>query len=211
MRTKDECIGDIFKTNEGYDIQIISYIDRHNVLIKFVERPSYQVWSTMQNIKKGQIKNPYHPSVYGLGFYGVGNYTARINNKKTEQYIKWFSMFVRCYDEGYQERQPTYIGCSVSDEFMDFQNFAQWYDRAIYDCEYPLELDKDLMIEGNKVYSPMSCCFIPKEINNALRSKRNDVVYMTKIYNKYNHCLPQYIKEKLFALTNRKRFKKQSM
>lgn len=50
---------------------------------------------------------------------------ARINGIKTEEYIKWFSMFNRCFDEKYQEKQPTYIGCSVSEEFWNFQNFAK--------------------------------------------------------------------------------------
>ena len=91
-------IGERFVTNEGYNIQIIDYVDTKNVLIKFVDRPEIQIWSTLQNIKKGQIKNPLHKSVYNHGYYGIGKYTARKNNIKTEEYIKWFSMFVRCYD-----------------------------------------------------------------------------------------------------------------
>lgn len=71
------------------------------MLTKFVSRPEIQIWSTLQNIKKGQIKNPLHKSVYKHGYYGIGKYTARKNNVKTEEYIKWFSMFVRCYDKKY--------------------------------------------------------------------------------------------------------------
>lgn len=117
-------IGKQYITNEKYVVEIIDYRDRHHVLIKFVDRPDLQVWSTLQNIKNGQIKNPYHKTVYGLGYYGAGDYTARINSTKTEEYIKWFSMFVRCYDEKYQERQPAYIGCSVSEEFLNFSKFC---------------------------------------------------------------------------------------
>ena len=51
-------IGQIFTTNEGYDIQIIDYVDTKNVLINFVCRPEIQIWSTLQNIRNGQIKNP---------------------------------------------------------------------------------------------------------------------------------------------------------
>lgn len=92
---KNEVINEKFITNEGYEISIIDYINKQHVLINFEDRPDLQIWSTLQNIKNGQIKNPYHLSVYGKGYYGVGKYTARINNIKTQEYIKWFSMFVR--------------------------------------------------------------------------------------------------------------------
>lgn len=197
--------GYTYKTNEGLDVQIIDYIDRHNVLIKFVERPDYQVWSTMQNIKNGQIKYPYLRTLYGIGYYGDGMYTARLNNVKTPQYVKWFSMFSRCYDDKYHEKQPKYIGCSVSEEFHNYQNFAQWYDKRIYACKYKLELDKDLIVEGNKIYSPSNCCFLPKEINNVLNYKRHDKEYMTRIYTKYKDDIPYYIRDILLDLTTYKR------
>lgn len=201
--TKDfrEYIGKRYWTNEGYQIVIIDYIDRHHVLSKFEERPDLQIWSTLQNIKKGQIKNPYHKTVYGIGYYGYGKYTARINNVKTEEYVKWFSMFSRCYNEKYQEKQPTYIGCSVSEEFWNFQNFAEWYNEKKYVCNYPLELDKDLLYEGNKIYSPSRCCLLPKEINNGINHYRHDIKFMGKLYQKYKDELPYYLRMELYKLT----------
>lgn len=194
-------INDVFITNEGYKIQIIDYLDTKNVLINFVDRPDVQIWSTLQNIKKGQIKNPYHRSVYNKGYYGIGKYTARKNNVKTEEYVKWISMFVRCYDEKYHMRQPTYIGCKVSEEFCNFQNFAEWYSHYKYDCKYPLEIDKDLLYEGNKIYSPRTCCVIPKEINTTLNSKRHDISTMKSLYQKYKMDVPYYIRTELYELT----------
>ena len=194
-------IGQTFKTNEGYEVQIIDYLDTKNVLIKFINVPDLQVWTSLQNIKKGQIKNPYHKSVYNRGFYGVGNYTARKDNIKTEEYIKWFSMFVRCYDEDYHKKQPTYIGCKVSEEFCNFQNFASWYTHNIYSCKYPLEIDKDLLYEGNKIYSPKTCCLIPKEINSTINSKRHDINTMKYLYEKYKMDIPYYLRMELLNLT----------
>ena len=194
-------IGNTYKTNEGYPVKIIDYVDTKNVLVKFVDRPDVQIWSSLQNIKNGQIKNPYHKSVYNKGFYGIGNYTARKNNTKTEEYVKWFSMFVRCYDEKYHERLPTYIGCEVSDEFCNFQNFANWYNHYKYPCKYPLEIDKDLLYEGNKIYSPSTCCLIPKEINATLNSKRHDKDVMRYLYKKYKSDIPYYISKELFDLS----------
>lgn len=182
-------------------MEIIDYIDRHHVLIKFEERPELQLWSTLQNIKNGQIKNPYHKSVYGIGYYGSGKYVARINNVKTEEYIKWFSMFNRCYDEKYHEKQPSYIGCSVSEEFCNYQNFAEWYSKKKYNCNHPLELDKDLLFEGNKIYAPSKCCLLPKEINNGINYHRHDVKFMNKLYQKYKNELPYYLRMELYKLT----------
>lgn len=201
--TKDfrEYIGNKYLTNEGYEVVIIDYIDRHHVLIKFVSRPELQLWSTIQNIKRGQIKNPYHKTVYGIGYYGNGVYHARNNNIKTEEYIKWSSMFTRCYNEQYQKRQPTYIGCSVAEDFWNFQNFAEWYNKKKYKCNYPLELDKDLLYENNKIYAPNKCCLLPKEINSGINYQRHNTNYMNKLYLKYKNELPYYLRMELYKLT----------
>lgn len=193
-------INNVYQTNEGYNMQVIDYIDTKNVLIKFVERPDLQIWSSLQNIKKGQVKNPYHKTVFNRGYYGVGKYTARKNNAKTEEYIKWYSMFVRSYSESYHKRHPTYIGCSVSDDFCDFQNFAEWYYKTKYDCKYDLEIDKDLLYEGNKIYSPSTCCLIPKEVNTVLNTSRHNKIQMKRVYDKYKMDVPYYIRNELYKL-----------
>ena len=201
MKRNENLIGTSFVTNEGYSITVIDYINKNNVLISFDCRPDYQVWSTSENIKKGELKFPFKPTVYERGYYGVGVYTSRINNKKTPQYVKCFSMFNRCYDERVHEKQPKYIGCEVSKEFWNFQNFAQWYDKKIYQCSYPLELDKDLLIEGNKIYSPSTCCFIPKEINIVINYRRQDKKRMRELYEKYKKEVPFYVREALYKLS----------
>ena len=210
--TKDfrEYIGREYTTNEGYKITILDYIGRHEILIKFNDNPDDTIWTTLQNIKNGQIKNPYKRSVYNIGYYGVGNYTARNNNIKTEEYIKWISMFVRCYDDKYHERQPSYIGCTVAEPFQNFQIFAEWYNHNIYECNYPLELDKDFLYEGNKIYSPATCCFLPKEINTAINYKRHDVEYMQKLYLKYKMELPYRLRMELYYVSHPKEIKKAS-
>ena len=109
-------------------------------------------------------------------------------------------MFIRSYDEKYQQRQPTYIGCKVSDEFCNFQNFAEWYSHYIYKCKYPLEIDKDLLYEGNKIYSPRTCCLLPKEINTTLNSKRHDRDVMEYLYEKYKMDVPYYIRTELYNI-----------
>lgn len=72
---------------------------------------------------------------------------------------------VRCYSEEYLSRFPTYIGCSVCEEWRYFSKFKQWFDEHYVDG---WDLDKDILVKGNKVYSPQTCCFVPNEINTLL-------------------------------------------
>jgi hypothetical protein len=102
-------------------------------------------------------------AVFSIGYIGTGQYNY---SEHKDAYLKWQRMFVRCYDEKYQDRHPTYIGCSVAEEWHNFQNFAKWYDDNFYQIEGEnMHLDKDILVKGNKVYSSETCIFVPKPIN----------------------------------------------
>ena len=100
--------------------------------------------------------------IYGIGFIGVGNYKSRNKTGHTKAYNAWAAMLQRCYDSKLHLRNPTYKECSVIEEWYNFQNFAGWFEKNYIDG---YQLDKDLLIKGNKIYSPETCCFVPKEIN----------------------------------------------
>lgn len=200
LKAKNKAMSEDYYTNEGYKIKVVNYIDRHNVIIEFQDEYKFKTKTTMQNIRKGQVKNPYKKTIYGLGYYGVGEYTSRINGIKTEPYIKWFSMFNRCYDENYLAKNPSYKGCEVDESFQCFQDFAQWYEENLYEYDGKLELDKDLLVKGNRTYGKQYCCLLPKEINNALKYKRDNREYMRKIYEKYKFIVPNKILDKLKEL-----------
>lgn len=76
-------------------------------------------------------------------------------------------MLKRCYDKNWKQKHPTYKDCTVCDEWHNFQNFAQWYEENYYEIPGEImQLDKDILIKGNKVYSPDTCCFVPGDINS---------------------------------------------
>ena len=77
-------------------------------------------------------------------------------------YRDWTKMLERCYSAKFQERQPTYKGCSVSEEWLRFSNFKLWMERQNWKDK---QLDKDLLFEGNKVYSPETCVLVSKAVN----------------------------------------------
>lgn len=99
------------------------------------------------------------------GTIGKGKHKSIINGKQNKAYTVWSGIIRRCYSKKSHKRQPTYIGCSIDENWLDFQVFADWYEKFAIDnyC-----LDKDILIKGNKLYSPDTCTFIPQEINKLL-------------------------------------------
>lgn len=78
-------------------------------------------------------------------------------------YETWRSMLKRCYSDKQQERQPTYKGCTVSVEWLTFSNFKNWMMNQDWEGK---QLDKDLLVKGNKVYNSESCVFVSPMVNS---------------------------------------------
>jgi hypothetical protein len=150
----------VFITKQDYKVTIVEYVDKNNVYIKFEN--SFIMKVRLSNLKRGSVKNPYHKEIFGVGYFGYGDHISSDKGNTNKQYRTWYNLLLRCYSEKTQEKQPTYKGCSVVEEWHNFQNFAQWFENNYIDG---WQLDKDILIKGNKVYSPEACCFVPQEIN----------------------------------------------
>ena len=185
-------VGEKHITNEGCEIEIIEYISAANITIRFKSGIILNN-RTYQNIKKGQIKNPNIKNICEVGYFGVGRYGTKQHRKL---YVVWTNMIRRCYDEEVREKCPTYKDVTVCEEWHNFQNFAEWcYSQKFFNVTdfngEPYELDKDILVRGNKTYSPETCCFVPKAINNLFKfsnrqNKKNPLgVYFKKSLNKY--------------------------
>ena len=160
-------VGEENVNNFGSKMIITKYRNNANVDIYFPEYSWTLEHETYQNFKNGNIKCPYEQRHYGIGYIGEGSYRSRDKNKKkTKCYNTWKNMLKRCYDLKVQEKQPAYVGCEVCDEWYNFQNFAQWYEENYYEVPgQRMELDKDILYKGNKIYSPDTCVFVPQSIN----------------------------------------------
>lgn len=165
-----EVLGKFFKTNLGGFCEVIEYNNYDDIVIRFLDKSAHEVKTGVSQLKCGVVKNPYYPKIYGVGYIGVGVHKSREGGVLNKTYNTWAGMLGRVYCEKSQLLNPSYIGCSVVEHWHNFQNFAEWYEsQKFYGVGY--HLDKDILFEGNKIYSPETCCLVPRKINNLLVSK----------------------------------------
>lgn len=151
----------------GSKIIVSRYKNSSDVDVYFPEYNWTFKNTTYSNFKRGTIKCPYEPRVYGVGYLGEGEYRISRNNKVLNCSQIWISMLSRCYGKRYLVRQPSYKNCTVCEEWHNFQNFAKWFDDNYYKVDDErMCLDKDIINKGNKTYSPKNCVFVPQSINN---------------------------------------------
>ena len=156
--------GDVFTSNQGSTAKVVEYIGNKNIIIEFDCKHKYQMRTTAFSLQTGCFKSPYHPNVCGVGYLGVGCHTENINRKTDPTYDVWKSMIRRCYSTKSFLRHPSYINCTVDKSWHCFQVFAEWYkNNEYYGLGY--HLDKDILVKGNKIYSPDTCLLISPELN----------------------------------------------
>lgn len=106
--------------------------------------------------------------VCGVGIYESGKFPGAIDRRATRLYRFWYGMLERCYSPYMQARAPHYVGCTVDPAFHRYQEFAEWASQQKGVNEDSFQLDKDILIKGNTVYSPDACSFVPKFLNTLL-------------------------------------------
>ena len=208
-RMLDTYLGKEFETTKSGKCFIVDYVTSTDVTVAFYA-PICFVKCRLSNLKDGRVFNPLTPVVCDRGYMGVGGF----NSKNNKAYAIWSGMFTRAYNPNFEKIQPTYKDVEVCEEWWDFQNFAKWChnQKGFMFKDYKgnnYHLDKDILVKGNKVYSPETCCFVPQEINSlfALRgnmrgnyslgvrysvkskkyiASRNDVLFGRKYLGSYN-------------------------
>ena len=98
-------------------------------------------------------------------------------------YQRWKGVLARCYCSNTQKRHPTYKGCTIYKDWLLFSNFRKWMVLQVWEG---MEIDKDILFEGNKIYSPSTCVFISKLVNCFINksSNRRGVCFLGCYFNK---------------------------
>ena len=104
--------------------------------------------------------------VVGVGINDAP-FLVRDDGKMDPIYVKWVNMLERCYSSKFHERQPTYIVCTVCKEWHSFMAFRAWMLKQQWQGE-KMQLDKDIIKPGNRVYCPEFCMFVPASVNSLL-------------------------------------------
>ncbi len=150
-----------------HDDMDVEFLDDYHFIKKHV---------TYSNFKRGEIKNPYDKCLYGVGAIGSGKYKVKVttNGEYTQEYTAWVNMIKRCYYQKENAKNNAYLDKrSVCDEWLNFQNFAQWFENHKYVVNERLHVDKDIKNPCCKVYSPDTCILVPQKINMLFLNKPN--------------------------------------
>ena len=172
----DDFVGKIFLSTLGLKFQVKKKLSntRPNThyLVQFLETGGLLVVGRPQ-IRTGQVKDPCHKSVSGVGFLGNNIKNLSYDDRL---YNLWQSMLSRCYNKNHPS-YPVYggRGVTVSTQWLCFSDFIQtissvpfywkWHENP---GEY--ELDKDYF--GASQYSKKTCIFLSKTDNVGLRTQK---------------------------------------
>ena len=176
-RNKIDRTGETNISSEGCVMKIIEYNNKSDVIIEFQDEHKYRVHTQYGCFKNGQCKNPFFALVSGHGYLGVdknGN-VPKVTEFKDGKYVttwechKWGNMLQRCFDNKYKEKYPTYKEATCCDRWLCFANFLEDLEALKkeynWNADEKLNLDKDILHKGNKIYSLENCILVPQWIN----------------------------------------------
>lgn len=165
MRKYIERIGEEKYNNQGCKMKIIDYFNNKKVLVQFQDEYHYKMFTSYDNFIKGKPKNPFNKNICNVGMIG-----DKYNIKKCKkEYEVWKHMIRRSFDDKFKNINTTYKDVTCCNEWLCFTNFYEWiytqenFDRWSNNDDWAL--DKDIIIKGNKIYSPDTCCLVPQYVN----------------------------------------------
>lgn len=180
-------LGEVRKNSYGTEMKIVEYNGYENTVVEFQDEHKARVHTTYGNFIRSQVRNPYDKTVYDVGYLGEGKYKVYIDQTRLEPvYNVWRTLLGRCCTERHRSRFPAYADCVVCDEWLCYQNFAEWWNKNMYRVGTErMHLDKDIKYKDNKIYSPETCIIVPQSINELFhvsgrKVKDKDLPYTIK-------------------------------
>ena len=169
--TKEEFIKKARKVHgDKYDYSKVEYINARTDVEVICRRHGSFYINPMSHLHGTSCKKCTRIDNRGLVLsVGVNDVDDYINHDKP--YILWKGMLERCYNPKSLKKCQSYLGVTVCQDWLKLSNFLNWFDNYKW-IQKGWQLDKDILVKGNKVYSPQTCCFVPHEINTLLTNCR---------------------------------------
>ena len=168
-------LGEMKINHQGCLMKIVQYNRVDDILVEFQDEHKGIVHTQYQSFIKGNVKNPYYPMVLGVGMIG-SKYPAKINNVETKEYQAWGNIIDRCFNKKIKEKYLAYQNVTCCNEWLLYENFYEWlHSQENFNKwgDKRWEIDKDILVKGNKIYSPETCCLVPQNINSLFINKSN--------------------------------------
>lgn len=157
-------------------MKIIEVLPNDKLIVQFQDEFKYEKEIHYNNFKRGTVLNPYDKTAYNVGYAGIGEYETSSNGIEYRTYKIWKELLGRCYprNEDGRKRHKAYDGCTICEEWKCYQKFAEWYEKNYYEVVGSrMHLDKDILFNSNKFYSPETCLIVPQRINMIFINKKN--------------------------------------
>ena len=196
---KKDRLGEERLNKQGCLMKIVEYDKSSNIVVEFQDKRKAQIKSTYREFVKGSIKNPYHPTIYGVGMRG-NKYPARPNGVVCREYYTWRNMLYKCYDEEYYEKYQTHLNAVCCEEWLCFENFYEWVHEQS-NVENFLKgnnwiLNRKIIDKDNEIYSPEYCCLVPQNVNRLFMEQDLNMEYTTEtVLQKYKEYKEKQIRK----------------
>lgn len=208
MSKQKQRLNEIQYDKNGTPMKIVKYENCLNIIVEFQDEYCGLVKTTYRNYINKSISNPYSKSIMNIGMIGM-KYQPTECGENTKEYNTWYNMMIRCYDVKYKQENPAYKDVTCCKEWLLYENFYEWlHKQENFNIWFSLNkssLDKDILIKGNKIYSPETCCLVPCNVNTLFaihdRSNQNNLpigVYYDESKNRYiSACSNPFIKKQI--------------
>ncbi len=160
-RKTTDYYGKIFLSNSCGFYQITLANNTVNMEATFL-KTNTKVRVNATQVDKGSVADPYYPSLCDIGYLGECSGTVDEEGGQLKEYVAWYGMIRRCYGN---ENLEAYKYIIVSEEFLNFAYFQEWYHKQIGAGVDGFDMDKDILSTDVKIYAEDTCVFVPSEIN----------------------------------------------
>lgn len=153
---KSERIGYVATNLSGLKMRCVEFFNPNNITVEFED--GYVIYNVQwSNFIRGKVKNR-------MSITSISK-----NGKLSKEYYTWLHMLERSIDKSLKDKKPTYKDCRCCKEWLSFDDFNKWlHSQENFQIWKSLKwsaLDKDILIKGNKLYSPETCLLVPLNVN----------------------------------------------